>query len=488
MSNAVPRPGDTVAGRYRIDGEIGHGGFGAVYQATQLALGRPVALKMLLPELVSQDEGLSRFRREAQLAQRLEHPNTVRLYDFGQTELGLPYIAFELLRGESLDRAIFRSGGGMPPARVARIATQVLKSLMEAHGLGIIHRDIKPANVFLCEFTGEADYVKVLDFGIAKSTSSAPTTMLTQAGHAIGTPNYMSPEQVRGQAVTPAADLYSVGLMMAEMLSGQMVFKGTGADVYLEQLAPTPVPLPLSLGYSPLAPIITRAVEKDVSRRYATASDMLRDLDALIRTGALEGPGGGGPAAAQWSAPPTQLSPQHPATVVLGQPARAVPKSGFSALPIIVAVIVALIAGAAGAVLLLSSGSSSDAKRDYKLRSGDDDEAKGSKKKPRLLDDDPVDAMSVKGKLEKLGWKINGESTSKQNAITVSTVNAQKGSNMAFVYVYEMLDETTAKTIETSLKSQKGSAVKRDRSHLVWVMTYPADAAAAKDLLDDLGL
>jgi len=486
--NVAPRAGDTVAGRYRIDFELGHGGFGAVYQATQITLGRQVALKMVLPELVSHDEGLARFRREAQLAQKLEHPNTVRLYDFGQTEVGLPYIAFELLRGEPLDRAIFR--GAMPPARVARIATQVLKSLMEAHSLGIIHRDIKPANVFLCDFSGETDFVKVLDFGIAKSTSGTPTTVLTQAGHAIGTPNYMSPEQVKGQPVGPPTDLYAVGLMMAEMLSGQMVFKGTGTDVYLEQMAPTPVPLPLSLGYSPLAPIITRAVEKDVARRYATAGDMLRDLDALAKTGALDGRAGSGTAIAPWNAqqvPATHVPVQ--ATVLAQHPAQPAPPPArnSSALPIVIAIVVALVVGAAGAIVFISTGSSnSDAKREYKIRShGDDD--KPTKKKPRD-DDDPVDVKSIKGKLERLGWTINGESSSKQNAMTVSTYNAQKGTKMAFVYIYDMTDEATAKTIEGSLKTQKGSAIKRTSTRLVWVMTYPADAAAAQDLIDDLGL
>src|SRR5262245_57203157 len=168
VDDALPfGPGDAVAGRYRIDALLGRGGFGVVYSATQLPIGRPVALKMLLAEALAEADGVIRFRREAELAQRLSHPNTVRLYDFGETEQGLPFIAWELLRGRSLE-AILMEDGALPPVRVARIAGQVLKALMEAHALGVVHRDVKPSNVFLSDFSGERDFVKVLDFGIAK--------------------------------------------------------------------------------------------------------------------------------------------------------------------------------------------------------------------------------------------------------------------------------------------------------------------------------
>src|SRR6185369_2760725 len=151
-SSPTPAPGLVVGDRYRIEELIGQGGFGAVYRATQLNLGRAVALKVLLPELLGED-GLLRFQREAELAQLLSHPNTVRVLDFGRAPDGSPYLVFELLSGRTLESEIVRAHG-IDAARVGRIAAQVLKALMEAHAAGIVHRDIKPANVFLSDFSG----------------------------------------------------------------------------------------------------------------------------------------------------------------------------------------------------------------------------------------------------------------------------------------------------------------------------------------------
>ncbi|HEY4119979.1 MAG TPA: serine/threonine-protein kinase, partial [Byssovorax sp.] len=185
------RPGDVIAGKYRLEELIGQGGFGVVFRAVQLNLERQVAIKMMLPQALARGDGLARFLREADLARKLEHPNTVRLYDCGEAEGGVPYIALELLRGRPVDVAI-RDDGPFEVGRAARIGVQALKSLMEAHALGIVHRDIKPSNLFLCEFSGERDYVKLLDFGIAKVEGSAATL----GGTMLGTPAYMSPEQV----------------------------------------------------------------------------------------------------------------------------------------------------------------------------------------------------------------------------------------------------------------------------------------------------
>jgi serine/threonine protein kinase len=459
-------PGEIIAGRYRIEAEIGQGGFGAVYRATHLALGRQVALKMLHQELVSHDQGLLRFRREAELAQRLEHPNTVRLYDFGQTEYGLPYIAFELLRGEPLDRAIL--AGPMPPARVVRIISQVLKSLMEAHSLGIVHRDVKPGNIFLCEFSGESDYVKVLDFGIAKSTTSH--TMLTQAGSTIGTPNYMSPEQVRGENLTPASDLYSVGLMMAEMLTGRMVYGGTGTDVMIEQMSPHPVPLAPALAHSPLHRVLVASTQKDPSLRYANATQMLRDLESVA-------------AAPQPLPPQPQPAPQpYVPLTAIGRPRRQT-----SALPVVLGLIGGLDLVAVALLMLRPSHDGGDNPRKDPT-ADDDDDAPKKKKKHKSSDDDepPPSKASLKQKMEKLGWKVISESTTTQQAMTVTTATGSKGSQTATVMVYDIDNEMTLKSMVSSLSSQKGSAVKRTGSRLTWVMTFPQDESLAEDLLDDL--
>jgi serine/threonine-protein kinase len=296
-------PGDVVAGRFRIEELLGQGGFGAVYRATQLNLDRPVALKMLLPEAVGNEEAFARFRREAELAQKLQHPNTVRLYDFGETDEGLPFIAWELLRGHPLD-AVLREDGALPALRVARIASQILKALMEAHALGIVHRDIKPSNIFLCEFSGERDFVKVLDFGIAKNVRGGKA--ITMVGSILGTPSYMAPEQLRGAEVSPASDVYALGLVMAEALSGQPAYGPViGASLVMAQLSDTPAPVPASVKTSPLGPIILRAIQKRPEARYPDAAAMMAQLEPVLASLAPEQPGRG---PASFASAPTVLA------------------------------------------------------------------------------------------------------------------------------------------------------------------------------------
>ena len=280
VSSAGPQPGDVIDGRYRIEALLGSGGFGAVYRATQLNLGREVALKVLHSGLLASAQTLQRFQREAQLAQQLNHPNTVRLFDFGQTQSGAPFMVWELLSGKPLD-ALLGQYGALAPARVARIAIQILKSLMEAHALGIVHRDIKPANIVVGDFHGEPDFVKVLDFGVAKTLLDSGSAM-TADGQMIGTPSYMAPEQVRGENVGPAADLYSLGLVMAEALSGQVVFQGNSLiDVCMAQASDNPAPLPVQAQQGPLAPIIQGATQKRADARYQSAEQMLQELSSL---------------------------------------------------------------------------------------------------------------------------------------------------------------------------------------------------------------
>jgi serine/threonine-protein kinase len=286
-SNAVTmQHGQVVAGRYRIEELIGQGGFGVVFKATQLPIDRPVALKMLTLESLAHEEQRARFRREAELAQKLEHPNTVRLYDFGETEDRSPYIAWEYLEGRPLD-AVLVAEGRLTPARVARIAAQTLKALKEAHDKGIVHRDIKPSNVFLCEVSGDRDVVKVLDFGIAKDTFIRGTG-LTPEGSILGTPAYMAPEQVRGGPIGPPADLYSLGLVMAELCTGLAVYPGlVPLEVVTAQLSELPVPLAPALLDTPLGPVIARATQKRLEARYGSAAEMLADLDVAIASPAL---------------------------------------------------------------------------------------------------------------------------------------------------------------------------------------------------------
>jgi serine/threonine-protein kinase len=279
--NGELAPGAVVQGRFRIEQAIGGGGYGTVYRATQLDADRPVALKVLHPELVRTVEARKRFEREAELARRLRHPNTVFLYDYG-SEGDVCFIAYELLRGRSLS-SMLDGTTGITGGRVARIAGQVLRALGEAHALGIVHRDVKPSNIFLAEYAGERDYVKLLDFGIAKDLSSTESTRLTQTGQSLGTPHYMAPEQINGRASTPATDVYAVGLVMAEMITGATVYQGTAIQVIAQQLSHDPPPFSRQVQDHPLGPVIARATMKDPAQRYPGISEMLAHLEQIDR-------------------------------------------------------------------------------------------------------------------------------------------------------------------------------------------------------------
>jgi len=275
-------PGTMIGGRYRVEALLGEGGYGAVYVATQTNLERKVAVKLLHAEVLTKPRARERFEREARLTQQLTHPNVVRLFDFGMTEQqAQPFIVCELLEGRSVEDEIVRVGA-LPPARVLHIAQQMLKGLADAHQRGIIHRDIKPANIFLCDYAGEPDFVKILDFGIAAGPSSDKAAGLTQEGVSLGTPAYMSPEQVLDEPLDGRADLYSVGLVMAEMLQGVAVFRGTGPmDVALQQVTETAVPLSPAVTHGPLGQFLVRATQKDRGQRFGSALEMLEALREL---------------------------------------------------------------------------------------------------------------------------------------------------------------------------------------------------------------
>lgn len=219
--------GEVLDGKYRLDGFIGEGGMGTVHRATQLAVNRPVAVKVLkaVPGLAGEQLS-ARFKREALATSRLKHPNTVQLIDFGETSRGILYLVLELLDGETLADLIARAAP-LPPERVAAIGKQVAKSLAEAHEHGIVHRDLKPDNVFICQYAGDPDVVKVMDFGIARLMET--DVNMTRTGMMMGTPKYMPPEQAMGKKVGPAADLYALGVMLFEMLTGRPPFDADSA-------------------------------------------------------------------------------------------------------------------------------------------------------------------------------------------------------------------------------------------------------------------
>ena len=286
--------GQTLDDRYRIVRVLGAGGLGTVYLATHLRLDRPVAIKMLHRELLPSRELRQRFDREVKTLSRLAHPHIVSLTDSGVLEDGQGYLVMELLEGQSLEERL-RSDGPLEPAEAIEIARQVLLGLAEAHDKGVLHRDLKPANLFL-QPLAEGVHVKLLDFGLAKvrtdiASDPGAYPTLTADGTVVGTPTYMAPEQAIGTAITAAADLYAVGIVLFEMLTGQPPFRSENKLDTIRAHLSQPVPAldAVSPELEPtdaLRAFVTRALEKDRADRFANAKEMLAALDALPRPAA----------------------------------------------------------------------------------------------------------------------------------------------------------------------------------------------------------
>ncbi len=299
--------GKTLNRRYLVEERIGEGGFGDVYRARQIQMDREVAIKVLAPGM-GQDENLvERFRREAKSACNLRDPHTIITYDFDETENGLLYIAMELLQGETLFD-VMEEDTLIPPPRVAGIIEQCCTSLGEAHTMGIVHRDIKPENIFLEHRPDYPDFVKILDFGIAKIVAGdlAQGPQLTAAGQTLGTLEYMSPEQLMGKTLDGRSDIYALGILAHQMLTGTLPFSsGSPASIIQWHLKELPQPASSLVPSVPadFDPIILNMVAKDRDKRYASVSQLREDLRVLMaRHGWLVG-GGSGPMTAVPQAP-----------------------------------------------------------------------------------------------------------------------------------------------------------------------------------------
>ncbi len=221
-----PLIGTLVGDRFLIHEKLGEGGMGVVYRAEQTAIKRQVALKVLHQALTKEESLHARFHNEAEASSRLTHPNTVTIFDFGQTNEGSLYIAMEFIKGKNLDDEL-QENGPMDVGRVCHIMGQACGSLADAHANKIVHRDLKPENIMLCDRAGQTDVVKVLDFGIAKvleDDGQDQRKALTKTGMVFGTPQYMSPEQIRGEKVDNRTDVYSMGVIMYQMLTGELPF------------------------------------------------------------------------------------------------------------------------------------------------------------------------------------------------------------------------------------------------------------------------
>jgi serine/threonine-protein kinase len=274
--------GQVIGGRFRIERLIGEGGMGAVYEATHETLPRKFAIKILRPELAHQKNFIERFRREAIAAARIEHPNVIYMTDFGYTEDGSVYLVMEYLEGVGLDEVITRQIR-MPVNRALPILIQVADALHHAHVQRVIHRDLKPENIQLTTVRGQKDFVKILDFGIAKLREPEFDKMaLTMQGQVFGTAEYMSPEQATGEELDGRSDLYAVGILAYEMLTGDPPFLGTPMEVLRAHVKSKPRPPSSKLKEHHIPPaldaLVLRCLAKDPDERYQDGAELRRDL------------------------------------------------------------------------------------------------------------------------------------------------------------------------------------------------------------------
>ncbi|MAC27475.1 MAG: serine/threonine protein kinase [Sandaracinus sp.] len=274
-------------GQYHLTRKLGEGGMGVVYLAEHVLLKRETAVKVLPPEKAGLD-AIARFEREVVHTSRLAHPNTVQIYDYGRTPQGLFYYAMEYLQGLTLEELVAEDGP-QPPARVVHLLRQAAAALAEAHGRGLVHRDVKPANLMVCHRGGVPDMLKVLDFGLVKELATASKDpSLSQAGALAGTPLYLAPEAIRGDALDGRADLYALGAVAYYLLTGEPVFEGTTTvEICAAHLHREPAPPSERVPEIPdaLEGLVLQLLAKDPTERPADGAALVRELDALQLAG-----------------------------------------------------------------------------------------------------------------------------------------------------------------------------------------------------------
>jgi len=344
--------GQTIDGRYEVEGVLGEGGMGLVYKARHIVLNKPLAIKVLRPDVSRDEEIITRFRQEAQSASAIGNQHIIDISDFGTLPDGSTYFVMEFLNGVDLTGAIEEAAApaaepgepvtrsGMEAKRIVHVTKQLCRALGAAHEAGIVHRDLKPDNIYLIKRGGDSNFVKVLDFGIAKVGGSS--SKLTRAGQVFGTPHYMSPEQCAGSGVDHRTDIYAIGIIMYEMATGEVPFDADNLmgiltkHLYEEatpprQLVPS-IPEELEL-------VILKAMTKQADTRYQTMEELLQDLERVeagVGTMARE----------------TTTSFQTSGATSIEAPALG---GGKSKMPLIAGLAVLLIGGGAAAAVMLGA-------------------------------------------------------------------------------------------------------------------------------------
>jgi serine/threonine protein kinase len=280
--------GQTLDNQYEIISRIGQGGMSVVYQARHVVLKKKVAIKMMLPHLVTQPSSIQRFQQEAQAASNLVHTNVITIYNFGTTREGQPYLVMDYLEGTALS-SVIQSDGSMPVSRAVPIFLQIANALAHAHNKLVIHRDLKPSNIILIEQGERKDVVQIVDFGIAKmlSQDGQAGLNLTQTGEVFGSPYYMSPEQCKGEKLDNRSDIYSMGCLMYEVLTGKPPLMGENTlEVLYKHISDVPAPMSTPERKIPprLEAIVFRCLAKSPAERYQTMEELEQDLDVVQRS------------------------------------------------------------------------------------------------------------------------------------------------------------------------------------------------------------
>jgi serine/threonine protein kinase len=270
--------GRTIANRYQLERKIGKGGMGFVYRATDTILRRDVAIKIINADCFGDRLALRRFDKEARAAARLSHPNIIKVFDYGRTEIGGAWLVMELVEGITMREELNRQRR-LAPATIVKWFDQLTDGVAAAHRSGIIHRDLKPENVLIDQSHGEQTQIKILDFGLAKlnlpETSLTGGSTITRPGMLIGTPGYMSPEQLMGEGVSERSDVFAIGIMLVEALTGNRPFKGKTVTEHLQAIQSRSYGLPND---NMLSQIAQKCLAPDPRDRYQTVLELRQEL------------------------------------------------------------------------------------------------------------------------------------------------------------------------------------------------------------------